>query len=292
MSPPGSTAGRHAGRIAVVTDSTASLSIADAEVEGITVVPLKVVIGAETHTEGVDVTPDAIADALREFVPVSTSRPTPEEFLAVYEGLAGQGATSIVSVHLSAKMSGTFESAQLAAGRASIPVMCIDSTQVGIATGFAAGRAARACAAGGTEADAVGAALGAGEASTVLMYVDTLEYLRRGGRIGSAAALIGSALAVKPLLTITDGMVVPLERVRTTAKALSRVETLAVEAAEAAPDGVEIGVQHLANADEADAIAVRLAERLGLESVPVNEVGAVIGAHVGPGMVSVTVTPR
>lgn len=280
-----------AGRIAIVTDSTASLSAEDAEAEGITVVPLKVIIGAATHTEGVDVTPDMIAEALRQFVPVSTSRPTPEEFLAVYEELAAGGATSIVSVHLSATMSGTFESAQLAAGRASIPVMCVDSRQVGIATGFAAGRAARTCAAGGTDADAVAAALGAGESSTVLMYVDTLEYLRRGGRIGSAAALIGSALAVKPLLTIEEGTVVPLERVRTTAKALSRVVTLAEKAAAKAPAGVELGVQHLANPDAAADVAARLAEALDMPEVPVNEVGAVIGAHVGPGMVAVTITP-
>lgn len=280
-----------AGRIAIVTDSTASLSAEDAEAEGITVVPLKVIIGAATHTEGVDVTPDMIAEALRQFVPVSTSRPTPEEFLAVYEELAAGGATSIVSVHLSATMSGTFESAQLAAGRASIPVMCVDSRQVGIATGFAAGRAARTCAAGGTDADAVAAALGAGESSTVLMYVDTLEYLRRGGRIGSAAALIGSALAVKPLLTIEEGTVVPLERVRTTAKALSRVVTLAEKAAGRAPAGVELGVQHLANPDAAADVAARLAEALDMPEVPVNEVGAVIGAHVGPGMVAVTITP-
>lgn len=279
------------GRIAIVTDSTASLSPADAEAEGITVVPLKVIIGAATHTEGVDVTPDMIAEALRQFVPVSTSRPTPEEFLAVYEELAAGGAASVVSVHLSATMSGTFESAQLAAGRASIPVMCVDSRQVGIATGFAAGRAARTCAAGGTDADAVAAALGAGESSTVLMYVDTLEYLRRGGRIGSAAALIGSALAVKPLLTIEEGTVVPLERVRTTAKALSRVVTLAEKAAGQAPAGVELGVQHLANPDAAADVAARLAEALDMPEVPVNEVGAVIGAHVGPGMVAVTITP-
>lgn len=280
-----------AGRIAIVTDSTASLSAEDAEAEGITVVPLKVIIGAATHTEGVDVTPDMIAEALRQFVPVSTSRPTPEEFLAVYEELAAGGAESIVSVHLSATMSGTFESAQLAAGRSSIPVMCVDSRQVGIATGFAAGRAARTCAAGGTDADAVAAALGAGESSTVLMYVDTLEYLRRGGRIGSAAALIGSALAVKPLLTIEDGTVVPLERVRTTAKALSRVVTLAEKAAAKAPAGVELGVQHLANPEAAADVATRLAAALDMPEVPVNEVGAVIGAHVGPGMVAVTITP-
>lgn len=279
-------------RIAVVTDSTASLEPTDAEREGITVVPLKLVIGASTFTEGVDATSDDVAAALKEFVPVSTSRPTPDEFGAVYEQLAGEGFDAVVSVHLSAEISGTFDSAQLAAREASIPVMCVDSRQVGIATGFAAGRAARVIRDGGDEAAAVGAALAAGECSTVLMYVDTLEYLRRGGRVGAAAALIGSALAVKPLLTLRDGMVEPLERVRTTSKAVARLEVLTIQAAEEAKDGFDIGVQHLANPELAQQVADRLASALGRDAVPVNEVGAVIGAHVGPGMLAVTVTPR
>ncbi|WP_369796994.1 DegV family protein [Aeromicrobium sp. Leaf291] len=275
-----------------MTDSTASLDPVDAEREGITVVPLKLVIGASTFTEGVDATSDDVASALKEFVPVSTSRPTPDEFGAVYERLAAEGFDAVVSVHLSAEISGTFDSAQLAAREASIPVMCVDSRQVGIATGFAAGRAARVVREGGDEAAAVGAALAAGESSTVLMYVDTLEYLRRGGRVGAAAALIGSALAVKPLLTLRDGMVEPLERVRTTSKAVARLEVLTVQAAEKAQDGFDIGVQHLANPELAQQVADRLAASLGREQVPVNEVGAVIGAHVGPGMLAVTVTPR
>jgi DegV family protein with EDD domain len=281
-----------ARRIAVVTDSTASLDPADAEREGITVVPLKLVIGAATFTEGVDATSDDVAQALKDFVPVSTSRPTPEEFAAVYARLAQEGHEAIVSVHLSAEISGTFESAQVAAREAPVPVMCVDTRQVGIATGFAAGRAAAVARAGGDEAAAVGAALAAGESSSVLMYVDTLEYLRRGGRVGAATALIGSALAVKPLLTLRDGVVVPLERVRTSAKAVARLEALVAEAAEAATEGYDIGVQHLANPDLADQVAERLAGVLGRDRLPVNEVGAVIGAHVGPGMLAVTVTPR
>lgn len=281
-----------ARRIAVVTDSTASLDPADAQREGITVVPLKLVIGATTYTEGVDASSDDVAAALKDFVPVSTSRPTPEEFGAVYARLAEEGHDAIVSVHLSAQISGTFESAQLAAREAPVPVMCVDSRQVGLATGFAAGRAAEVARAGGDEAEAVGAALSAGESSTVLMYVDTLEYLRRGGRVGTATALIGSALAVKPLLTLRDGVVVPLERVRTTSRAVARVEALTVQAAEAAVDGYDIGVQHLANPELAAQVAERLASSLGRDHVPVNEVGAVIGAHVGPGMLAVTVTPR
>ncbi len=109
--------------------------------------------------------------------------------------------------------------------------------------------------------------------------------------MGAAAALLGSALAVKPLLTITDGLVMPLEKVRTTSKALARMEALACEACEAC-EGFDIGVQHLANPGVAEQVAERLASTLEIESVPVDEVGAVIGAHVGPGTVAVTVTPH
>jgi len=278
--------------IAIVTDSTSSLSVEDAEREGITVVPLQVIIGADVYVEGHDVTADMIAEALAGFVPVSTSRPTPDEFLAVYEKLAAEGADAIVSVHLSSRMSGTLDSAVLASKQASVPVTCIDSTQVGIATGFAAGRAAQARDAGEDAVGVADAARRAGESSTALLYVDTLEYLKRGGRVGSAAALIGSALAVKPILTITDGLVVPLERVRTKAKALARLEALAVEKAASCDDGFDIGVQHLASPTTAVAVAGRLATALGREAIAVDEVGAAIGAHVGPGMISVTITPR
>ena len=278
--------------IAIVTDSTSSLSAGDAAREHITVVPLQVVIGADVYVEGEDVTAEMIAQALSAYQQVSTSRPTPDEFLAVYERLAAEGAEAIVSVHLSRRMSGTLESAELAAKQASVPVTCVDSTQVGIATGFAAGRAARARDAGEDAVGVAEAARRAGEASSALIYVDTLEYLRRGGRVGSAAALIGSALAVKPILTIDEGAVVPLERVRTKAKALARLETLALERTAACEDGFDIGVQHLAGLSTATAVAERLATALERESIPVDEVGAAIGAHVGPGMVSVTITPR
>jgi DegV family protein with EDD domain len=279
-------------RIAIVTDSTSSLSAADAEAGGISVVPLQVIIGADVYTEGVDVTSDMIAEALASFVPVSTSRPTPADFLTVYRRLADEGADAIVSIHLSAKMSGTLDSARLAAKDSSVPVTCIDSTQVGIATGFATGRAAGARDAGEDAAGVAEAARRAGESSTCLLYVDTLEYLKRGGRVGAAAALIGSALAVKPILTIRDGLVVPLERVRTQAKALARLEALAVESAQACEAGFQIGVQHLSSKPVAQAVAARLSAALGIDPIGVDEVGASIGAHVGPGMISVSVTPH
>ncbi|PVG83423.1 fatty acid-binding protein DegV [Nocardioides gansuensis] len=279
----------------IITDSTASLPPQVAEQHGIVVVPLQVVIGAKVYDEGPDgATPELVAEALREFVPVSTSRPAPAAMLEVYERLAVEGAEEIISIHLSGEMSGTFESAQLAARQAGVPVHAVDSRQVGAATGYAALSAAEVVAAGGSAAEAVAAARRRAESATSLFYVDTLEYLRRGGRIGAAAAILGGALSVKPLLGIVDGKVAQLERVRTGQKALARLEELAVESAGEGP--VDVSVSHLANAEKADQLTERLTERLadqldGREPW-CGELGAVLGAHVGPGMVAVTVAPR
>jgi DegV family protein with EDD domain len=279
--------------VAIVTDSTASLPAEVAEARDIVVVPLQVVIGATSYDEGVEggATPEMLAEALHAWTPVSTSRPNPDQMLEVYERLAVGGATEIVSIHLSAELSGTFESAQLAARKASVPVLAVDSRQVGMGTGFAVLSAADARDAGGDGAAIAAAARRRVSTTTSLFYVDTLEYLRRGGRMGAAAALVGSALAVKPILRIEDGRVVPYERVRTAGKALSRLEELAVDAAGSAR--VDVAVAHLASAERAATLAERLGERLagGLEDRPVHlgEIGAVLGAHVGPGMVAVVV---
>lgn len=279
----------------IVTDSTASLPAEVAAARDITVVPLQVVIGAKVLDEGPDgATPEMVAEALREFVPVSTSRPAPEMLADLYRRLVREGAEQIISIHLSGEMSGTLESAQLAALEVGEVVHVVDSGQVGIATGYAALTAADVLDAGGSAGEAAAAALERAQGSTSLFYVDTLEYLRRGGRIGPAAAILGSALAVKPLLQIEHGKVAPRERVRTASRALARLEDLAVEAAGEVP--VDVCVSHLANQERAADLAARLAERLAVQlegrDVMCGELGAVLGAHVGPGMVAVCVSPR
>jgi DegV family protein with EDD domain len=282
--------------VALVTDSTASLPAQTVAEHGITVVALQVVIGATSYDEsGEDcITPQMLADALKDWTPVSTSRPNPEAILETYEKLAAGGVESIVSVHISGELSGTFESAQLAARRSSVPVTLVDSRQVGMGTGYAVLAAAEAIA-GGADAETAGKAARTRAANTTsLFYVDTLEYLRRGGRMGAAAALLGSALAVKPILRVEDGRICPFAKVRTSAKALSRLEELAVEAGGDAE--VDVAVAHLASPERAAELAERLTKRLdaGLEGreVSLGEIGAVLGAHVGPGMVAVAVSRR
>jgi DegV family protein with EDD domain len=281
--------------VAVVTDSTAMLPPDVVAARRITVVPLQVIVGATAYDEGVDpeATPQMVAAALKEWKPVSTSRPSPAAFEAVYSRLAAAGYESVVAIHLSAQVSGTLESASLAAASSPIPVVTVDSGQLGMGTGFAVLAASDVLAAGGSASEAAVAARTRAAGTTSLFYVDTLEYLRRGGRIGAAAALVGSALSVKPLLTVRDGRITPLEKVRTSSKALARLEELAVAAA--GTDPVEVAVAHLASPQRAAALAgklsARLAENLRGRAVAVGEVGAVIGAHVGPGMVATVVAP-
>lgn len=282
-------------RVVIVTDSTAMLPDEVVRDRAVTVVPLQVVIGSQVYDEGSpEASPERVAEALREFLPVSTSRPAPAALAEVYRGLAEAGAEEVLSVHLSGEMSGTVESAELAAREAPVPVTVLDSRQVGVATGYAVMSAADVLDAGGSVADAAEAARDRAQAAASLFYVDTLEYLRRGGRIGAASAIFGGALAVKPLLTITGGRVSTLEKVRTAGRALARLADLAVEAAQG--QQVDVCVSHLASPDRAgtlrDDLTERLADQLGGRPVWFGELGAVLGAHVGPGMVAVCVAPR
>jgi DegV family protein with EDD domain len=283
------------GPVAVVTDSTAYLDPSACGERGITVVPLQVVISGRPYAEGVEVGPDDVADALRRWAPVTTSRPNPSALLDAYEAAARAGAAGVVSLHLSADVSGTVEAAQLAAREASVPVEVVDSRSMGMGLGFAVLTASDAAAQGAPLEEVAAAARARAERTTALFYVDTLEYLRRGGRIGAAQAFLGTALAVKPLLHLAQGRIEPLEKVRTASRALARLQELALEAAAAAGEGaaVDVAVHHLASPERAESLAAALRHHLGGRGdVLVAQVGAVIGAHVGPGMIAVVVSPR
>jgi DegV family protein with EDD domain len=279
-------------RVAVVTDSTSYLPPGLADSEGITVVPLHVVLGGVTGRENVDITPDDVAKALHERrINVTTSRPTPAALVAAYQST---GAKQIVSVHLSAHLSGTLDSARLA-GQAvadeDVEVRVVDSGSIGMGLGFAAVAAAEAAAAG-KDLDAVeAAAISAAERTTTLFYVDTFEHLRRGGRLTAASALVGAALGVKPLLHVVGGEIVLLEKVRTFSRAIAKLISVAVETA--GEDPVEVVVHHL----EAPERAAQLVEDLRVAlpratSIKLSEIGAAVGAHVGPGCLAVVLWRR
>jgi DegV family protein with EDD domain len=280
-------------RIAVVTDSTAYLPPELTAAHELTVVPLTVVIGGREGLEGIDITPADVAQALiARRGTVTTSRPSPAEFEAVYRKLHADGADGIVSIHLSAKLSGTYEAAVLAAANSDGPVEVIDGRSAGMGFGFGA-IAAAAAAAHGASIDAVGdAARAAIDNTSVLFYVDSLEYLRRGGRIGAASALLGTALSVKPILHVSDGAIVVRDKVRTASRAIARMVDLAVEAAGDAD--VDIAVHHLLAPERAAQIEAAVVERLGdkVRLTYTSEIGAVVAAHVGPGLVSIVLHRR
>ncbi|MFB4315398.1 DegV family protein [Actinomadura sp. 21ATH] len=270
---------------AVVTDSTAYLPPGLAERHGLIVVPLQIAVGDALHDENTIPTRDVLR------APATTSRPAPGRFAAAYEEAAAGGATAIVSVHLAAAMSGTVDAARLAAKDAPVPVHVVDSGTVGLGLGFAALSAAATALDGAAPADVAAAAGRRAELTRSLFYVDTLDHLRRGGRIGAAATFLGSALMVKPLLVIDDGRIAPLEKVRTSSRAIARLEELAASTAGDRP--VDLGVQHLAAAARAETLATRLRARIpNVADIYVGEVGPVIGAHVGPGMLGVVVAPQ
>lgn len=285
------TSGAAARPVAIVTDSTAYLPQATVARHRIDVVPLTVVVGDQALEEGTEISARSLAEALRERRAVTTSRPSPAVFAETYRAAAEAGAEGIVSLHLSGEFSGTYDAAVLAARDAPVPVRVVDTGVVAMALGFCALAAVEAAEAGGSLDDAVAAAEKRAEGTSAYFYVDTLDYLRRGGRIGAAQALFGSALAVKPILELVDGRIAMLEKVRTASKAIARLEKIVVERAGDAH--VDIAVHHLAAQERADQLAERLRERVpGLGELHASEVGAVIGAHTGPGLLGVVVSLR
>jgi DegV family protein with EDD domain len=278
--------------VAVITDSTAYLPDELVDGYGIQVVPLYVVLAGHSGREGRDI---GSADVARTLAvrgqTVSTSRPTPGDFVAAYRRALDGGADHLVSIHLSAELSGTWDAARLAASQVGEHVVTVvDSRSATMGTGFAVLAAARSAAAGADAATVARTARETAAATRTLFVVDTLEHLRRGGRIGSAAAVLGSALAVKPVLHVQDGRVVPLEKVRTSTRALHRLVQRAVEAAGDEP--VSVAVHHLAAAEKAERLVGELRNRLPkLRELHVSELGAAIGAHVGPGAVGIVVAP-
>lgn len=278
--------------VAVVTDSTAYLPQELIDGYGIHVVPLYVVLAGRSGREGVDITPGDVARALAvRGGTVSTSRPTPGDFVAAYRRALDEGADHLVSIHLSSELSSTSDAARLAASQIGEHIVTvIDGRSAAMGTGFAVLAAARSAAAGADAAEVARTARETAAATRTLFVVDTLEHLRRGGRIGSATAVLGSALAVKPVLHVQDGRVVPMEKVRTTTRALNRLVQRVVEGAGQGP--VSVAVHHLAAPERAERLAADLRDRLPqLRELHVSELGAAVGAHVGPGAVGVVVAP-
>jgi DegV family protein with EDD domain len=274
--------------VAIVTDSTSDLPPELTRSRSITVVPLTLNFEGKTLLDGVDIQPDEFYRRLPSATThPTTSQPSPGRFAEAYSALLSDH-DSVLSIHISEKLSGTYASARQAADMTDpTRIRVIDSELVSMSLGLIT-LAASALAAGGADAAAIEAKV-LDMRSQIQTYfsVATLEFLRRGGRIGRASALLGSVLQVKPVLCIRDGLVTPLERVRTFDRALNRV----VELARAVDrgHGVCVIVGHADAAADADRIGREL-EAIA-ETLMIQPLGPVVGAHAGPGVVGVGCYP-
>ncbi|MCC9174568.1 DegV family protein [Arthrobacter sp. zg-Y179] len=279
--------------VGVVTDSASALPGGWAEAANaadfVRVVPMPVMIGDQIYGEGSAELIPALALAMAQGHEVRTSRPAPGQFEAAYRELAAAGCTSVVSVHLSGQLSGTVDSARLAARSAEVPVEVIDSATAAMGLGFAVAAATESARAGSSASEVAADARSVAADATILFYVPSLDQLRRGGRIGAAAGWLGTLLAVKPILVVRDGMVVPLERVRTAPKALARLAEL-VQQDIAGRDGkVRAAVHHFGNASEAERLAGIVGAAAPEVEILICPLPAVLAAHAGLGVLAVAV---
>lgn len=275
---------------AVVCDTTAYLPSELVASMGIHTISLYVAVNGEQAPESEISDYAAFYERLRASEGgATTSQPSIGDFVAVYEPLLAEGR-EIVSIHISSGISGTFEAASqarerlVAEGKDGERIHLFDSRSACGGMGYSALAAAAAARAGDDGAACLARARQAREELKMWFAIDTLEYLRRGGRIGGARAWIGSALKIKPILTLEEE-ITPVERVRTRARSLERLRDYARQRHESGLDAWVI--QHIQDRETADALADDCREIFGCEPVYISEIGPVIGAHVGPGLIGV-----
>jgi DegV family protein with EDD domain len=269
---------------AIVLDSTADFPAAPERFPNWRVVPLYVRFGDESFRDYVDLQPDEFYGRLRtaEQLP-TTSQPTPADFLAVYQELAG--FERILSIHLSRRLSGTYESAERAAGEVGERVRTIDSETASAAIAMLGLAIQRRLERGTTDTEVDELVERYKRDAQIIFTVDTLEYLAKGGRIGKAAAMAGQLLHIKPILTLADGEVMPLKRVRGAQKAYREFEH-AFEATAAQGPGLRVGIAHAEAPDRLHALEQLVRRTRPQAQVEVaTTLGPVVGTHAGPGTV-------
>jgi DegV family protein with EDD domain len=272
-------------KVAVVMDSTANLSPEVLAENYLQTIPLNLIWGGESYRDGIDITTDEFYKRLENSSELpTTSQPSVGDFHELYTRVA-ETADSIVCVTLSSGISGTYASAVGAADlMEGFPIEVVDSLSASVGHGFIALAAARAAKAGAGLQEAAQAARELVPKMNVFFAVDTLEYLHRGGRIGGASWLIGSALSIKPVLQISDGLIDSMARVRTKKKALAYLADLAEERFKG-HDNVHLAVVDAVSPDEAHLLGEELQKRLNPVEFMYGELSPVIGTHAGPGTV-------
>lgn len=264
--------------VKIVTDSTSDIPPQVATALGITVIPLYVNFSGHSYQDGVDLNADQFYEKLvaASALP-TTSTPSPDAFTQIYERLTQDGS-EVISIHVSSKLSATHNVATL--GKNKLPgrrVEIVDSGQVSMALGLQVIAAAKAVKAGASAEDVRALLKSAGGRSRLFGLLDTLEYLQKGGRIGKAQAFLGTLLQFKPLLSVRDGEVVPLERLRTRGKAVRRLEELVCTTK------IEsLAILYSTATKEAELLAKALADKAPPDDTYQARFGPVLGTYVGP----------
>lgn len=270
--------------IRIVTDSSCDLPPALVDQYGLEVVPLTIRFGSDEYVDGRDLGPADFWKKLRSSDQLpETAAPSAGSFLQAFQNLFEGGATGVVALTLSGQLSGTYQSAVIAAEQLGYPIKVLDSRTVSMGLGLPVLAAARAASAGGDLAAVVAAAVDAADGTHVLAALQTLEFLKRGGRIGGAQALVGSLLDIKPLIAVEDGVVNAAGRVRTRSKAK---HALNAHVRDRADRIVEVAVLH-GDAADVEPFVESIAGVLPGRTPIVSQLGPVVGTHSGPGTLGV-----
>jgi len=281
-------------KVGIVTDSTCDMRPAELEAIDVVMVPLTVHFGDEHLRDWLDLTPEGFYPKLAAFTAglPTTSQPSPADFTKAYEALAEAGAEEIVSIHLSAALSGTYESAVLAAKTSPIPVRVVDGKKASCATALIVKAAVEAREAGADAAAVEARALEVASETRLFFLLDTLDYLVKGGRAGKAAGLAASLLNIKPVLRVNeDGIIEPFTKVRGRKQAIAALAQHVAEDA-AANGRMRISLLHACCTADAQALADAIkAAGADVEWLPNHEIGAVIGVYTGPGAIGAAYYP-
>jgi DegV family protein with EDD domain len=273
--------------VRIVTDSTADIPREQADALGITVVPLTVFFGDEAYRDGIDLDSAGFYRKLAASKELPrTSQPSPASFQEAYTRLIDEGADGIISVHLSSKLSGTYQSARTACNSLpevgkKIPIEIIDSKSISVGMSRSIFLAAQEARKGLGIEEIKSHILDQLARSHILAVLDTLEYVKRGGRIGGARAMLGNMLSVKPIVSLKDGEVVPVEQPRTRSKAYARIAQLLAESG---------NVEYVAIAEASEDVGQQLAQAVKAAytgELPIYRLGAVLGTHTGPGTAAI-----